>query len=378
ADISIATAKFGTGEDGDLEGMACNGGSSQVKKQDFGDAPNEYPHVSHKISPKLYLGDSKPDRESDQQSSLNATGDGADDNDGVKNLPTLIIGSSSYTVPVKVYNHTGQDAYITAWIDFNRNRKLEFREALNVNDLKVHSSNSSQTVNITWDNNFSSNQFSNLTSGKNIMRIRISTSRILRCDSEHYSNNEDYSDNYFVSPDGEVEDYEITIEKKDNGIRGRFNIQRTNTPKDSKDFRLYTQIVGRDFNYHIVFYDENITKEQALEKVPLKIDIKDMDTHEVLYTTYRYYSLLRSRVLVLDNDDLDHIKASKRALFTISYAISPNGSILQTDCSNSPTIKECYQTLNSNNLTRTDEAKDIFAIRPETFFVTISDGDKER
>jgi hypothetical protein len=180
---------------------------------DFGDAPNSFPHVSHKISKKLYLGLTTPDNEEDQQSSSDASGDGDDDNDGVITLPTLTVGSHSYTVPVKVYNYTGQDAYITAWIDFNRNNKFEYEEALNVNDLTIHSSSSSQTINIVWDDSTdeSVRNIQNATAGKAIMRIRLSTSRVLRCDSEHYSDGGSYEDNYFVSPDGEVEDYEITI-----------------------------------------------------------------------------------------------------------------------------------------------------------------------
>ncbi|HHH53567.1 MAG TPA: hypothetical protein ENK91_07905, partial [Bacteroidetes bacterium] len=91
---------------------------------------------------------------------------------------------------------------------------------------------SSQTVNVTWDNSFSPTQFSNLTAGQNIMRIRLSTSRVLRCDSEHYSDNGDYADNYFISPDGEVEDYEIEVQNK-----VTINPQDcTNAPQDIIDF----------------------------------------------------------------------------------------------------------------------------------------------
>jgi len=147
--------------------------------RDFGDAPDSYPKVSHKISDKLYLGNHVPDAENTQQSSSDATGDGADDNDGVISLPPLKTSDNSFTVPVKVFNNTGEDAYITAWIDFNRNGKFEFNEALNVNDLTVPSSTSTQTINVVWDSNFSAEQFSNLTEGKNIMRIRLTTSRVL-------------------------------------------------------------------------------------------------------------------------------------------------------------------------------------------------------
>jgi len=189
-----------------IESLGCN------ENYDFGDAPTQYTHVSHKISPNLYLGNSVPDSEEDQQSSEHATSDGDDDNDGVSNLPALTVGDDSYTVPVTVFNNTGENAYITAWIDFNRNGTFEYEEALNTNNLQISSSNAPQTINVQWSNSFE-NQLSNLTAGKAIMRIRLTTSRILRCDDPHYKEgNGDAQDNYFVSPDGEVEDYEITIQ----------------------------------------------------------------------------------------------------------------------------------------------------------------------
>jgi hypothetical protein len=201
-----------SGDTADSHGGVASYFVDEEISYDFGDAPNSYPHVSHKISSNLYLGTTTPDGEDTQQSSNDASGDGADDSDGVITLPILTLGDNSYTVPVKVFNNTDENAYITAWIDFNRNGKFEFNEALNVNDLSIPSSTSSQNINVVWDNSFSNDQFANLTTGTNIMRIRLTTSRILRCDSEHYSDGGSYAGNYFVSPDGEVEDYEITIE----------------------------------------------------------------------------------------------------------------------------------------------------------------------
>jgi hypothetical protein len=327
---------------------------------DYGDAPISYGPAWHNISNGIYLGD-KIDHDLNSYDTVDADGDdinGVDDDDGVT-LPdgTDINGTNfetnaTHSIKVKL----SKEAYLKIWIDIDINGHFD-----NATNLIYNSggklSAGEHTISFSLPANLTENT-------KTYLRARVSS-------------NPSMNPTGFVI-DGEVEDYMIKFGKKDDGIKGRFNIQRTNTPKDSKDFRLYTQIVGRDFDYHIVFYDENITKEKDLEKVPLKIDIKDMDTNEILYTTYRYYSILRSRVPVLDNNDLDHIKASKRALFTISYAISPNGSILQKDCSDNMSIRECYDTLNTGNLNRRDKAKDIFAIRPETFFVTIYDGNKER
>ncbi|CAA6826142.1 MAG: internalin, putative [uncultured Sulfurovum sp.] len=186
--------------------------ASETEKKDYGDAPEEYPHVSHIPSDNLYLGDTKPDTENNQQSSSDASGDGSDDSDGVTIPPTLFIENSNYDVPVKVFNNSGQNAYITAWIDFDRNGIFEEYEAINTNNLVIPSSSSSQTVTIQWSNSYSP-KMNNLTVGNTIMRIRLTTSRVYRCDSEHYANGTSYENNYFVSPDGEIEDYEISIKE---------------------------------------------------------------------------------------------------------------------------------------------------------------------
>ncbi|SFV69929.1 hypothetical protein MNB_SV-14-447 [hydrothermal vent metagenome] len=181
--------------------------------------------------------------------------------------------------------------------------------------------------------------------------------------------------------DGEVEDYAIKFGTPFNGIRGRFNIQRTNSALNAKDFALYTQIVGRDFNYHVVFYDENMTNEKQLVKVPVKIDLIDANRpmDAPLYTTYNYFSHTApsSRIAILDPSDLNNIPATKEALFKITYAINANGTIAQQECDSN--YKTCFESLiASSDGNRTNNAQDKFAIRPETFYIKIADGDKER
>ena len=378
AKISKATVEFGLGEDGDLEGMACDAGKSAVKK-DFGDAPKDYNHVSHLITPNLFLGNSAPDNESDQQSSTHATGDGRDDNDAVTLLPTLAVGDTSYTVPVKVYNNSGKDAYITAWIDFNRNNKFEYNEALNTNALTIPNSSSFQNIDIVWDTLTDSKvaALNSATAGKAIMRIRLSTSRVLRCDSENYSNDDEYSDNYFVSPDGEVEDYEITI-KKAPRLKGKFNIERT----DSSSFEImtharnawYTQIAGRDFDYSLVFYNNDFTKEQNVSNVTVNVELVNEDTNAVLYE-YKFHipaTVKTSRIDIIKTipiKDLNKLPATKRAIFRVTYGVNTKGNIIQANCLENPTLCTDY---------RSDDAKDNFAIRPENFYITIADEDTIR
>jgi len=633
-----ATSQFGTGINGDLEGMACNSGAGVVAK-DYGDAPDNYSHVSHQISDTLYLGASKPDGEDDQQSSTDATGDGADDSDGVVSLPKLTIGDTTYTVPVKVFNNTGKSAYITAWIDFDGNGIFEYEEALNTNSLEIISSNRPQTVNVVWDNTTEVNAIENAKVGKAIMRIRLTTSRVLRCDDPHYQDgNGTQSDNYLVSPDGEVEDYEITIEDvpgtpftcnnegivfsadsltstttnfsivdldkesysfkrkfatrhinaagynvQDNFIYGigfanashstidvvrvdkdynvvnmnitglpqgnsiyalgdvdfnnrlyvstiksensssfdfvkslivinlksktveretplvfpvnsnmtnlrsadyafnpkdeklytidsdsnnlvridpisgrvellgdvgnisdvysvisffdldgnffftnnentiiyridisnpsninpkasvyisdlsmpssgdgakcayskvadklflgEFNIERT----DSGNFAIgtearnawYTQIVGRDFDYSVLFYNKNMTKEKNINQLSLKIELINQDSNKTLYERYAYIQDATKRVdVLLPKDDLSSLPATKRAIFRVSYGVDSNNSIVQKACESDP--KFCYER-DTAVKKKYDYAKDNFAIRPAHFSISISD-----
>jgi len=350
-----------------------------LPKQDFGDAPTEYPHVSHVISSNLFMGNHVPDNEEDQQSTINAMGDGEDDNDGVIVLPALTVGDKSYTVPVKVFNNSGKDAYITAWIDFNKNNIFEYEESLNTNSLKIPSSPSTQTVNITWDNitDAEVKAIENITEGNTMMRIRLSTSRVLRCDSAHYSTGAEYSDNYYTSPDGEIEDYQIEIQSPPK-LSGKFNIERTN----SGDFPImsdernawYTQLVGRDFDYSLVFYDDDFTKEQNVSNVTVNIELIDEDSNASLYQ-YKLHipdTVNTSRIDIIKTipiKDLDKLPATKRAVFRVTYGVDAQGNLIQANCLEHPALCTNH---------RSDDAKDDFSIRPENFYISVADKDTIR
>jgi len=190
------------------DGAMCSSATVEEPLKDFGDAPNAYAHVSHIISDDLFLGwDSAPDAENDQQSSPHATGDGEDENGSIMfgKLPPLEVGANYYNVLTLPTNTSGKPAYLTAWIDFNRNGVFEYSEAINTENVLVESSDSNKRVNITWDNTTDANTkaIENATEGKAIMRIRLSTEPIPRNNS-----------GLMVSPDGEVEDHEITIVKE--------------------------------------------------------------------------------------------------------------------------------------------------------------------
>lgn len=181
--------------------------------RDFGDAPDAYSHVSHIATDTLYLGDAKPDMENYQQSSADAQGDnnnGTNDEDGIVTMEPLYKQNNVYTLPVKVYNNTGKTAYVTAWIDFDNDGVFNYNEAINSDNISVSSSPTAQTVTIQWDNSYSP-MLSNITVDQVVMRLRVSTSRVLRRDDSYYHFGDNYQDDYFISPDGEVEDYILEI-----------------------------------------------------------------------------------------------------------------------------------------------------------------------
>ncbi|MCH9740166.1 MAG: hypothetical protein K0U38_04905, partial [Epsilonproteobacteria bacterium] len=232
--------------------------------RDFGDAPYNYTDVSHTISDNLYLGDTKPDNETEQQSSSNADGDNIkdeNDEDGVVSLNPLYRLSNVYTISVKVNNSTGEDAYVTAWIDFNNNGTFEYNEAINSDKVIVPSATNAQIVNIQWDNSFSPSMF-NPTIDSAIMRVRVSTSQVLREDDAYYKNGSNFQSDYFVSPDGEVEDYKIEIKDKpnDNSFECNNDGHIFNSPVYTDPFTdgYIMKLEDKTFNFNTRFGNRHI------------------------------------------------------------------------------------------------------------------------
>jgi hypothetical protein len=162
---------------------------------DFGDAPSSYdlstPAV-HETVTGLRLGGSV-DLEWDKPTVLSgtATEDGGDE-DGLAYTQILVNGANYY-IDVKVFNNTGANATLCAWIDNNSNGIFESTEAV----LKtVPSSNSVQTVQMMWtpgvilpDNSYT------------YLRVRLTSA----------TNNMTTSSAMGHFPDGEVEDYRIIV-----------------------------------------------------------------------------------------------------------------------------------------------------------------------
>jgi len=343
-----------------------NDGANCLKEalvfNDYGDAPLVYGNPRHSIANGIFMGN-EVDHDINPFDTLNADGDdknGVDDEDGITFVDGTDINGSYFDVNgTQELNITvSKDGYLNAWLDFGIDDS--FATAGDQIFTAKALTAGTHTIHFNIPENVVKNKLT-------YIRFRYSSTANL-----------DFEES---ATDGEVEDYAVLFGKGSQGIRGRFNVQRTNSALNAKDFALYTQIVGRDFNYHVVFYDENLTQEEQLVKVPVKIDLVDANKpmNPPLYTEYYYFSHSdpKSRIPVLDNFDLDALPATKEALFKITYATNADGAIVQQECG--ANYKACFETLiGLSDSNRTDEAQDKFAIRPESFYISISDGSQER
>lgn len=167
-------------------------------KSDFGDAPASYDPVpddkaTHEYDCDLRLG-ATFDREWDKTSSLNATADGTDE-DGITTVSLLTSGISNYTQDVRVYNNTGSNATLAAWLDFNGNGVYDPVEGKTLN---IPTNASIQTVTVTWIGI----PVAILPGNNTFMRIRVTSA----------SNGMTVSTPNRWFNDGEVEDYLVPID----------------------------------------------------------------------------------------------------------------------------------------------------------------------
>lgn len=99
---------------------------------DFGDAPASYdpdpwsPAV-HERDTAIHIG-AGWDREWNKTSSVLADADGSDE-DGLPYVPIFSPGYGNYLVRVTLYNNTGENATVIAWLDYNGNGLFDAGEA---------------------------------------------------------------------------------------------------------------------------------------------------------------------------------------------------------------------------------------------------------
>lgn len=167
---------------------------------DYGDAPASYDNLSfvepagHDYDSLIHLGNTW-NAEFAEKTSVNATGDGASD-DGLGAAPPLLNfnGTLTYTINVNVYNHTGANATLAGWLDYNFNGKYDAGEGITVT---VPSSTSPQIVPVTWTSIF--------------VPSTALTNTFLRLRLTRTANGLTTSDMNGYKADGEVEDYSVVL-----------------------------------------------------------------------------------------------------------------------------------------------------------------------
>jgi hypothetical protein len=148
-------------------------------------------------------------------------------------------------------------------------------------------------------------------------------------------------------------------------------------------------MVGRDFDYSIIFYEEDMSAEKTISNLTAKVELVDTQSNTTLYERYFHFpkNSIQSRFDITHlshtayDDDLSEqsqsslpsIPASKDVHFRISYESDALGNIVQTDCVGvtEADYKTCY-----NNLAlppQSHQAKDNFSIRPKSYYLSISD-----
>lgn len=183
---------------GAFQGGAGDASENFRPKCDFGDAPASYDPVAnspavHERSDNLRLGASW-DYEWIKTGGAGAVADGGDE-DGIATVPVLDTGIFNYAVDIDVYNNSGANATVSAWLDYNANGIFDPSEGVTAN---VSSSASMQTVTLVW---WLIN--TPLTLGQSTyLRVRITSA----AKSMGTANPTGYYDV------GEVEDYEVMVD----------------------------------------------------------------------------------------------------------------------------------------------------------------------
>ena len=325
---------------------------------DFGDAPRSYGKAQHDIRKGIFLGD-EVDHDIKPYFSDDANGDdshGIDDEDGVTLADGTDLNGTYFKLSMEqnLSIKASKDGYLNAWIDYNIDG--DFNDTGEKIFDQLYLSGGTHKISFTTPNTITKLNKSSY------IRFRFSSTQNLNMDED--------------AIDGEVEDYEVKFGDGVVPLKGLFNIERTNNKSEPinslKRNAWYTQIVGRDFDYSILFYEEDLSAQKEIDRVVMKLELVDMESNATLYQRYFYIKNTPpiSRKDIIIATDLDNIPATKDARFRVSYGVDDDGSLLQIDCTKSE--QECYESLPK---TRTDYAKDNFAIRPETFYVTVNDRD---
>lgn len=166
-------------------------------RADFGDAPSIYEQSSpalHEYHAELRLGPTIDKEWQKTGSTSNADSDGADE-DAITTVPLLCPCSGNFVIPVRVFNNTGANATVIAWLDYDGDGVFEASET---RSATVASNGSLQTVSLSWNNAWTTLPDNAVTH----LRIRVTSAANGMTTS---------MPNGWFS-DGEVEDYRVVVD----------------------------------------------------------------------------------------------------------------------------------------------------------------------
>lgn len=167
-------------------------------RSDFGDAPASYhpdplAPATHEPDALLRLGSTFDDEWNVTASAL-ANFDGGDE-DGIGAAPVLNYDATlNYSINVSVFNNTGANATMIAWLDHNFNNVFDAGEGRSVT---VPTSGSAQSIAINWTGIY----VPLTTNLRTFLRIRVTRA----------ANGMTTSNMNGWYPDGEVEDYPVVL-----------------------------------------------------------------------------------------------------------------------------------------------------------------------
>lgn len=189
------TAGIGAG------GTTGNGGDGRIVIQwneDHSDAPSSYGDPGHGIpaSPAIYLGSTAPDGDTYANvlsflGLTTATGDESTfsaDEEAISSAINIPRSATSYSQTLSVTNTSGANAFLSGWVDYNKNGLFDDSEK-----ATATVANGATSATLTWSS------LSGLTFGGSYMRLRISSVA------------GDVSSPTGTAADGEVEDFPVTF-----------------------------------------------------------------------------------------------------------------------------------------------------------------------
>ncbi len=245
-------------------GGSGDGGEAFKPKADFGDAPATYDPggtpALHEMDSTIHLGATE-DREWLKEGATSlADADGSDE-DAIGFVPLLCPCSGNFSVNVKVYNHTGANATLIGWLDWNGNNKFDASEALTAT---VTSSTALQTVTLNWTNAWTT--YPNLATTYLRVRVTSASNGMTTANMTGYFSN------------GEVEDYRVFV----NGFVLATNIQNFTASKTTGDAVRLEWKVSEDASLSRYFLQRSLNGKDWLN-----LDVQNASGKNLL-SSYSY------------------------------------------------------------------------------------------